>query len=75
MADVKIGKAKISVTSHGCIDCGTWYSSRWKVVKTVPVTIGKRMHQVEIACCADCLKQRPRRERNVIATETLRTNV
>lgn len=55
------GKAKVEITARGCIDCGTEWSSDWKVDKQVKVIIGGREGYISLHVCADCMKKRSKK--------------
>lgn len=55
--DSRFGKAHVEIRVEGCVDCGTLWSSRWVLARTVEVQIGKRRSTIDVHRCADCAKK------------------
>lgn len=55
MAEMTIGRTKISIKASGCDRCGTEWSSGWYQAETVTVRIKNREFDLDIHRCADCV--------------------
>lgn len=50
----RIKNAKIDMTIRGCIECGTEFSSGWRVAREIKVTIGSKEFYGNVHICIDC---------------------
>jgi hypothetical protein len=53
-----IGKARITITVAGCVDCGTTVSDRWIEDRRHIIVIGDRRDYVTLQCCGACMALR-----------------
>lgn len=54
MATYQIGKATLSISVEGCVQCGTRWSSAWTLAREVPLSIGAKKTVVRLHLCAQC---------------------
>ena len=53
-----IGRATITITADGCVDCGTHRSPWWMDERRHQIIIGTRSEFITLKRCAECCEKR-----------------
>jgi len=49
-----IGKARVTISVEGCVDCGVTYSAAWVEDRRHQIVIGDRRDYITLRKCAGC---------------------